>query len=149
MLVWQLNLNFTIKNCDLVGRLNTNSKRRVCCFPFIHAGNVSYARHMSRTRFERAQSYKTRPDTSEIRLDFWLCASVRHSLTLLVRQKHALNSFNISLTRQDKVYTSKISNESQRVGTLSFVFKTPGARLAHTPMCFSPIRAVTLIMKET
>ena len=55
-------------------------------------------------------------DMSEVRLDFGLCAT-----TLLVRQKQlALNTFDISLTSQDKVYTSITSNEYQRVGTVIF-----------------------------
>ena len=47
------------------------------------------------------------------------------TLTSKARPQLVLNTFSIRLTRQDKVYTSKISNESQRVGTLSAFSKRP------------------------
>ena len=67
-----------------------------------------------------------------------VCVTVYATHTPKTRPQLALNTFNIRLTRQDKVYTSKTSNESQRVGTVIF-FKSPDARLAHTPMFDSPI----------
>ena len=62
------------------------------------------------------------PDAPETRPDFWICASVRQVYairTSKARPQLALNMFNISLTRQDKVYMSKISDESQSPSVLA------------------------------
>ena len=63
-------------------------------------------------------------DTSEVRVHFCQCASAHPSLCYsnfksspTTRSEHVQLQFD----KQNKVYSSKISNESQRVGILSFV----------------------------
>ena len=130
--VWQLNLNFTINHCNLEARQSMNSKRRVYYVPFIHASNVSNARHISRTRPRLSTNTLMRTvhawGTSQTRQRYASTLGyvpVYDTVYATRTPKHAHNTFNISLTRQDKVYTSKISYESQRVGTVIFFSKLP------------------------
>ena len=139
----------------LDGQQNTNSKWRVGCVLFIHAGEASNARHMSRTRFEHAQGSQrarwyarfTRATcprhvrcTSRL-MALRQCAS---QSTPLVRQKLAHNSL---WTRSTSVWQDRTRFDIRPrflivQGCSDFVIFF-SKRPAHTPMCDSTISPMT------
>ena len=128
-----------IATCTLLleGRQIVNSKPRVCCISFIHDSDNSNVLHIARSLW-------THPllTTSMLICPSMLGTCRRHvrdtprlwamphcaSRSMLLMPKAcpqlALNMFNITMTRQNKVCLSKVSNQSQHVGTLSFFSKS-------------------------